>query len=277
MPYMPSATFFFRSILAAAGIVVWMACGPEGCDSGTPSSSPPAGASTKPPPLPGELVEVMRFESRGQHVAARALAERYVKQHPKDGRGAFAIGLTYHTQGNHGAAAPHFARALELSPDYYLTHHYYGECLFMLGDLAGSRREHETHERADPLSPDAQYGIGLVDLEQSRLDAAADRFRRAIDLYETMKKSDPRRYQANRPGLARCHARLADVHFSRGEHERARDELLASTTIEPRNISAFYALSLVYRRLGEDALADEALSRYESAKEAIIRAQRGNQ
>ena len=53
-------------------------------------------------------------------------------------------------------------------------------------------------------------------------------------------------------------ARLGDLHFARDDYPAARDELLEATRIWPHNISAFFTLSLVYRRLGEDALAEQA-------------------
>ena len=64
------------------------------------------------------------------------------------------------------------------------------------------------------------------------------------------------------------------VHFARGEYPAARAELLRATEISPGNISAFYTLSLVHRRLGEEALADQAAERYESARQALV-AQQG--
>jgi tetratricopeptide (TPR) repeat protein len=223
-----------------------------------------------PAPLPPPLVEVLRLNGLGRFEEARALARRYTEANPADGRGPLMIAMTYHQAGNHQPAVPHFERALELSPDYYLTRRCFGVCLFMLGDLAGARHQYQVLLAADPEEPEAHYGIGTVDLEEGHLAEAEARFRRAIELYGVMRQADPRRFLARRSDLARAHARLADVHFARGEYEAARDALLASTTIEPGHISAFYALSLVYRRLGEDALADQALQRYESVKATML-------
>jgi tetratricopeptide (TPR) repeat protein len=153
------------------------------------------------------------------------------------------------------------------------SYRYFGECLFMLGDLAGARREYEAFRDADPDEPESNASIGLVDLEEARLDDAESRFRHALDLYDAMREANPRLHAARAASRARCHARLADVHLARDEYEAARDELIASTTIEPRNISAFFTLNLVYRRLGQTALAEDALARYDTARRAIIDAQ----
>ena len=110
----------------------------------------------------------------------------------------------------------------------------------------------------------------MVELEASRLDAAARHFTDALALYERMRVAEPRTYAGRQSALARCHARLADVHFARDDYAAARASLIASTTIFPSNISAFYTLSLVERRLGNDAAADAALERYVTARDAII-------
>ena len=159
------------------------------------------------------------------------MAQSYVRKHPLDGRGHLTMGYAYHSQGNYRPALPYFEKALELSPEYYLTHHFLGESLFLLGEMEASRAQHEAHLAADPTEPSALYGIGLVDLEESRLDAAEARFRDALALYDAMKKTNRRLYDSKKVGLARCHARLRgpnalhglrrllDAHGCRGDRE----------------------------------------------------------
>ena len=118
------------------------------------------------------------------------------------------------------------------------------------------------------------YRLGLVELEEGRLEEAAACFERAIALFEAMRREDRRLLQARRGELAECHARLGDMHFARDDYESARAALLLATSIAPENISAFYTLQLVHRRLGEDELADQALERYETAKQALIERER---
>ena len=171
----------------------------------------------------------------------------------------------------HGKARGYFEDALRLSADYVPTRHFYGECLFMLGDLDGAEAQYRAHLAADAGEPDARYGLGIVALERSQLDVAASEFKAAITLYAQLGKTHPRKLEARRSSLAECHARIGDVFFARGEYAAARDALLESTRLEPRNISAFYTLSLVYRRLGDATKATQALQRYDSAKQQLLR------
>lgn len=255
----------------------------EGVNNGethAPESSPARSVTETPAPsqptrdasivIAPVLQQAARLCARGEFDAARALASHYAAEHPQDGLAEFVIGLTYHEAGNHGPAVTHFQRAVQLTPGHARTHVYFGECLFMLGDLVGARREYETLREAQPRNPEGAYRVGLVDLEEGRLDDAAARFREALALFDAMARTDPRQFAARRATVARCHARLADVHFARDEYEAARSELIASTTIEPRNISAFFTLSQVYRRLGQHDLADQAMERYESARRQIL-------
>ncbi len=224
----------------------------------------------RPRPLAPELREVTRAVEEQRFEEAQELAQSYVASHPNDGQANFLLGMTYYWSENYGAARPWLERAQELEPNIYVIHDPLGYSLFMLGDLRGARREYEAYLSIAPREPKAHYGLGLVELEETRLDEAAAGFRRAIELFDALSLSDPDQVAARRPELAECHARLAEVHFVRGEYEAARAELVLATTICPGNISAFYTLSLVHRRLGNEELADEAAERYESAWQALV-------
>lgn len=268
-------------VAALAAAVVLVGCEREepSRDAATPSEakaveSPAPSSSGGPHALPAALEEAGRLCAMGRFDEARAMAEAYASEHPEDGRAAFTIGLTYHLAGNHGPAVAPFERAVTLDPAFLPARRYLGECLFMLGDLDGARAQYEALREAAPEDPEGAYRVGLVDLEEARLDEAEARLREAIGLFDRLARTDPRQFAARRATVARCHARLADVYFARDEYEAARGELIAATTIEPRNISAFFTLSQVYRRLGRDDLADRALERYEEAKRAIIEGKR---
>lgn len=213
-------------------------------------------------------MEQQRFEN------AQRIAHEYARSHPQDGQGHYILGMTYSSTGNFGAASPCFERALELEPGIYIAHESLAYSRFMLGDLRGARREYEAYRTFAPADPKAEYGLGLIDLDETRLDEAAARFRRAIELFDELAQSAPEQVAVRRPELAECHARLAEVHFARGDYQAARAELLQATAICPGNISSFYTLSLVHRRLGEEDLADAAAARYESARQALVAGQK---
>jgi protein O-GlcNAc transferase len=253
-----------RACVALALLAV-LGCGDE---SRTASAPPRANR-----PLAPELRAVMRAVEQQRFEDAQRLAHEYVVRHPQDGQGHYIEGVTHHSSGNFGAARPCFERALELEPGIYIAHESLGYCRFMLGDLGGARREYEAYRSFAPADPKAEYGLGLIELDETRLDEAAARFRRAIELFDALATRAPEQVALRRPELAECHARLGEVHLARGDYAAARAELLRATAISPGNISAFYTLGLVHRRLGEEELARAAEARYEAARQALVAGQ----
>jgi Flp pilus assembly protein TadD len=250
--------------------------GALGCSGGStgevvPKSAPLPAAARSPRPLAPELQAAVRAAKEQRFETAQQLAREYVDAHPSDGQANFLLGMTHYWTGNYGAARPWLEEALRLEPDTHVIHDSLGYCLFMLGDMAGARREYEAFRAAVPDDPKVHYGLGLLELEASRLEEAATLFRRAIALFEAL---DAEERAARQSELAECHARLGEVHFARGDYAAARTQLVHATTLYPGNISAFYTLSLVHRRLGEEALADQAAGRYESARRALVAGQK---
>ncbi|MFT7485874.1 MAG: tetratricopeptide (TPR) repeat protein [Candidatus Paceibacteria bacterium] len=227
-----------------------------------------------PRPLPAELKLVYREILAQRYVRARELANQFLKSHPQDAQALLMIGLSHFKADNHGAARPFLERALELAPDYYITHDYLAETLFLLGDLRGARQHFEAFGTFVPQEPKTYVRLGMIDFEEGNLEHAAAHFHRALALFEELRVSNPRVHAGQSSELAGAHARLGDVHFANGNYVQARDQWLEATRISPSNISAFFTLSLAYRRLGEDQRADEALERYESARRDIIEQQR---
>lgn len=260
--------------LALLGV---LSCGRGSADGGAPvanSRAPAEKAARLKRPLAPELREVTRAVEERRYEDGQALARRYVDAHPSDGQANFLLGMTHYWAGNFGAARAWLERALELEPETYVVHDPLGYALFMLGDLGGARREYEAFLTAEPGEPKGHYGLGLIELDETRLSEAEARFRRAIELFEALRRRDPGQVAARLPELAECHARLGEVHFARDELEAARAELVRATTICPGNISAFYTLSVVQRRLGNGEQADQAAQHYESARQALLAHQR---
>ncbi len=244
-----------------------------GADAGS-GALPTLDGARSPRPLAPELRTAVSAVKERRFELGQELAREYVSSHPDDGQAVFLLGMTYYWTGNYGAARPWLERALELEPDTHVIHDCLGYCLFMLGELGGARREYQALLEAVSGEPKAHYGLGLIELEESDLDGAAARFRRAIELFDDLGRSAPDQLAARQAELAECHARLGEVHFARADYQAAREELLLATAICPGNISAFYTLGLVHRRLGDEELADQAAERYESARRALVDGQR---
>ncbi len=219
------------------------------------SATPPA-RETAPEPIPlgPRLVAMATLISRQQTDVARDRLQQYLQEHPDDGQAAFLLGLTYHREKRYTLARPWFESAAGLAPDYHPIHHFHGWCLYYLGDMPGARAAFERHLGLMPGEGDSHFGLGLIAVDDDRLDDARRRFLKAIELQE----GNPKRQR----DVSKAHARLADVHIRRGESQQARAELQRATELWPQHYAAFYKLSRVLNRLGESESADEALRLY---------------
>jgi tetratricopeptide (TPR) repeat protein len=229
----------------------------------------PAPEPSPKPPLPkldAGLTEAFRMVKAGRFAEARQAVEGYVAsgKAPHPGQAEFVIGLSYHRQMLYEGARTHFARALELEPDYVTAYFFYGFTLFNLGRLDEAKRALESYLARGPEDPEAVFGLGLVALEADRVDEAEENFRRAIGLAEA-RAGGGEPSPALREDLARYQARLGDVYLRREDLPSARAALQRSVDLWPDHFEPWHKLAGVLRRLGDTAAADRAQARYDEA------------
>jgi Tfp pilus assembly protein PilF len=227
------------------------------------ADAPPEPAAGRADPA-AEARELDQLRDRimaGEFAAAEAELAAFVERRPSVGRAWFYLALTHHKQRRHDEARVRFERALSLPPVDASLHHFYGYCLYYLGDMTGARREFETHLALAPREGAAHFAMGLVELEEGRLEQAGARFQDAIDLQRSM------------PGrgrdVAAAHARLADVLVQRGELEVAARHLDEAIRIYPDLYGAYLKLSRVQRRLGQTDEAAHSLATYEAVRARV--------
>ena len=243
-------------VLAAALAPAGGGCGDDraAAPPGAPKPAHPAEQTAKPASLSPQLTAAARLIAEQKTEQARTWLEAHVAGHPDDGQAAFLLGLTYHREKRYTLARPLFESAVRLAPDYHTVHHFHGWCLYYLGDMPGARAAFNRHVEAVPGEGDSHFALGLIAFNDDRLDDAQRRFAAAIEL------------QRNNPGrrrdVSKAHARLADVHIRRGELEEAKARLLLATELWPQHYAAFYKLSRVLHRLGEDEAADVAFREF---------------
>src|SRR4030095_5117004 len=97
---------------------------------------------------------------------ARQAAEAYLAAsgaaHP--GQAQFILALSYHRQRLYEEAGGHFARAVELEPDYVTAYFFHGFTLLNLGRLDEARKAFEAYLSQGPEGPEAVFVLGLVAL-----------------------------------------------------------------------------------------------------------------
>ena len=224
---------------------------PDSKDGAPPDRATPAapGATLDP-----DLAPIFALISQNQLDLARDRVTDYLQQNPQTGQAQFLLGLTYHREKRYALARPHFAKATEFSPRFHPTYHFYGWCLYYLGETEQARTAFQEHLRLAPTEGDSHFALGLLAMEADQLDEAERRFNKAIEL----QADNPRR----RRDVAKAHARLGDLYIRRERLELAKGHLLDATNLWPQHYAAYYKLHLVLNRLGEPEAADEAFQQY---------------
>jgi tetratricopeptide (TPR) repeat protein len=218
--------------------------------------------SRLPPPgrrrviaLDATLKPIFDSIQRGETGRSRLALTGYMNSHPQDGQAVFLNGLTYHREKSYALARKHFDRAIEMSPEYYATYYFNGWAAYYLGQLSEARNLFHANLAFQPENGDTHFALGLIALDLNEREEARKRFEKAIELHT----GQPRR----QPELAKSRARLGEVLALEGDLARAREELEAATKLNPRAYEAWYQLSRVLTRLGEDDAAAVALRRHE--------------
>jgi predicted Zn-dependent protease len=144
--------------------------------------------------------------------------------------------------GEYVKAAEYLGRAREVRPDDATAAYYHGEALQKTGDLAGARDALEASLKLQPGQLPARLLLGEVYLGLKNPQAAEDQFEAALLL-------DPKSAQAQLD--------LAKVSLQAKPAE-AVQQLESFTKAHPDSIEAFDLLAQTYRRMGNEAAAQEA-------------------
>lgn len=220
--------------------------------------------------------------SRGDAETAARLLELALEERGESSRLLFYLGRAYLEQGRAAEAAQALRRARTLAPGAPVAVEFWeGVALQRLGDVAGARArfaavlavepdseparlqlawilltEERPGEAAEllqgvvqdhPGSPLAWYYLGLAHHGSTRLDAARDAYRRAVELD---------------PGLAGAHVVLGRVQRELGEAAEARVSLERALELDPDSADAGFELGRLELESGN---AETAVARLEAA------------
>ncbi len=232
------------------------------CDGSRDAPSAPGAPAAKlgrasPGDRDPRLGRALEFLGRGDFAASRTILDEVARQYPDSQRTRFLIALSYHKEKRYELASRLFAAVVAAGPTFEGfdgVFHFQGWALYHLGRLDAAEEAFEKHVTAQPDVVDTWFGLGLVALDEDRLDDAENALREAMRLGV----GNPRK----RRSVSKARTRLADVLVRRGRLEDARRELVIATSEWPDNASAHYKLSRVLARLGDAAGSARALDEH---------------
>jgi tetratricopeptide (TPR) repeat protein len=207
-----------------------------------------------------ELTECLNLVEQGEFDSARRRAHALVEKYPQSARAHLLLGLSYHKARHYEQARPHLEKAIELDPGDLPIRIFLGWCLYNLGEAEQSRAMFEVFISHRPDYADAHFALGLLDFADGEMESAERRFEQAIMLAGRAKSTDEE---------AKALLRLSDVYVATGRLEEAKGALMQSIRHNARLYSAWFKLSRVFDRLGDEEAAIKARAMHERVRSMV--------
>lgn len=237
--------------------------GPAPAPAPSPAQLPPTAAQSAAQPREAIAAELKPFYAAiqsGQLAPTREALGKLSLPWNKEGERSFLIGLSYYEEKLPQEALRHFARAIELAPNFLPSYYYQGMCALDAGDTGLAAGAFDRYLAAKPDHPSALFGRALVALENDELLLARQHLSRAIELTELRLKVDSQRADAAND-LGRYLARFADLCVREGKPSDARAALERAVTLVPDYPEVWSKLAKVARDAGDEARAQAAQAR----------------
>ncbi len=170
---------------------------------------------------------------------------------PGDFMARYYLGLRYYISRRFDLASTEFRKTVEIEPDYLDGHAFLGRAWEALGDYEGAARHYgranELNRGRSPSSSMPPMLLGSFLFRQGRMDEAESLLLESI------------RYDA---GNADARYELGLLLERRSALPRAVKQLQRAAALAPADHRPHYALSRIYRRLGDDRKARDAVKRF---------------
>ncbi len=254
----------------AALLAAVAAVGPASAqDAGRANQKRTAG-DARPDP---RLDTAVRVLARGGFRESEEMARVVLEGDAANDRAAAVLGIALSKQKRYTDARAWLERARDSTqafPEQRHAAHFLGWCCYHLGDLAAARAAFELHLKAVPDEPDSTFGLGLVALDEDRLDDAERLLKAALGRFRTLGAAGKPRGADEAKALTR----LGDVALRRDDPAAAKRFLEEAVAASPVQHETWSKMARVCDRLGEHAAADAARANAERILEALGRRER---
>ncbi|MCH2133027.1 MAG: tetratricopeptide repeat protein [Phycisphaerales bacterium] len=241
--------------------------GPIGCQQDAEPSPEVREISTpvevvETPPLDESLTNYFRLIESGATGPARVRIRQWLDEFPTDSRGLFLMGLSHHQDKHYARAVSWLKEAIAAKPVYPPAWHFLGWTQYYLGQPDEARAAFLWHIGLDPEEGDSHFALGLLDLDEWRLNDAESRFRTAMSLQESI----PGRAK----GVSKAAARLSEVIEYRDQDvDRAIELLKQSVRLYPDHYEAWYRLWQLLDRQHQFEDAERARLAFVAARDRV--------
>ena len=187
---------------------------------------------------------------RGDFPLARSDLEQLVGQAPKSAELHYRLGKVLQLQGDLGAAAESYRKALVIEPEYIGALVGMGQVDMRLNRFNDALTRFDTAIEVDPHQPEAHFARGQALEALGRSDDALAAYFRSLEL---------------NPGSAPALARVATLQLDRGQSDQALVRLDRANELEPNDAEIRFRRGLAHLALNHPRLAVQDLA-FASAK-----------
>jgi tetratricopeptide (TPR) repeat protein len=197
--------------------------------------------------------------SDGKSGSARVRLRQYMDEYGESSDALFLMGLSYHVDRYYSKAGEWFKKGVALQTDniYPPTWHFLGWTALYLGELEESKMAFNHFLLLEPNEADTLFALGLIALEEGDLNVAKVKFTRSIQETEDIEVH------------AKATARLADLNAELGNWNKSIVLYEEALTLNPDLYEAWYRLSRVLRRTGQENESNDALQAFERARRRV--------
>ncbi len=212
-------------------------------------------------------IAIARQMLRATRYDQAELALRTILQaHPGDPQSTFLLAAAIQKQKRYTEARALFEQVIATNasfPEVDSVFYLLAWSAYYLGDLSLAQDAFSEHLRRVPTEADSVYGLGIIALDEDRLDDAERLLRQS----QAMQGVDPRSVRE----VAKAHARLGDVFLRRGDLHEAERQLQSAVRLYPDHYEAWAKLSRVMDRLNRPADAQAARAQEQDAMRRVGR------
>ena len=216
-------------------------------------------------------------------LSRESLWQDVVRKSPEKTRGHNNLGIYYQEQGQHEQSRKYFLKMLELDPAYYdLAHLHLGWGYQLQGNFVSAKQHYEQSLKLNPDQPQVLYNLGLIDVDEGKLQSAIETISAALRLDEDhvgyryqlaathyyMGAFNHAAEEVNRclqidPDALECHFLMGLTLYEQHQYEKSIAALERILEIDPRQGRAHFFLARAFKKLHAH---DVAAAQLESAK-----------
>jgi tetratricopeptide (TPR) repeat protein len=161
------------------------------------------------------------------------------------------VGQLWIEIGDYARSVEALHSALQADPSLARAHYFAGQAYTRWAHWPEAAVEFQSELAIVPSDPDAMYGLGFVDLQQSKVDDAARLFEQVVAAHPTHANSQ---YQ------------IGKILLDRGQVPDAIEHLEVAARLNPQADYMHYQLQIAYRKESRIADADRELDIYKELK-----------